>query len=183
MLKRSVEAIIGALNRAGVRYLIAGGLAVVAHGYLRFTADIDLVLDLHVDNLQRALQALGGLGYRPRAPVALEQFADADLRQSWAKDKQMRVFSLHSPEHPGTELDLFLDEPFDFDRAYAAAARMEISPGLAATFVSYDDLIALKLSAGRSKDLLDVIGLRKLHRRSENAEGGGGRHGNGGGDG
>jgi len=39
--KRSVEAIIGALNAARVRYLVAGGLAVVAHGYVRFTADID----------------------------------------------------------------------------------------------------------------------------------------------
>ncbi len=35
MTKRSVEAIVDALNAAGVRYLIAGGLAVVAHGYVR----------------------------------------------------------------------------------------------------------------------------------------------------
>lgn len=42
----SVEAIVGALEKAGVRYLVAGGLAVVAHGYLRFTKDIDLVVQL-----------------------------------------------------------------------------------------------------------------------------------------
>jgi len=47
--KRSVEAIVDALNAAGVRYLIAGGLAVVAHGYVRFTADVDLILDLEPD--------------------------------------------------------------------------------------------------------------------------------------
>ena len=39
MERRSIEVIIRALNEAHVRYLIAGGLAVVAHGYVRFTAD------------------------------------------------------------------------------------------------------------------------------------------------
>ncbi len=33
----SFEALVAALESAGVRYLIAGGLAVVAHGYARFT--------------------------------------------------------------------------------------------------------------------------------------------------
>ena len=38
----SFEAIAGALDDAGVRYLVAGGLAVNAHGYLRFTKDVDM---------------------------------------------------------------------------------------------------------------------------------------------
>jgi len=39
----SLEAIVRALNGAGVRYLVAGGLAVGAHGYPRATMDVDLV--------------------------------------------------------------------------------------------------------------------------------------------
>lgn len=35
------EAIATALDDAGVRYLVAGGLAVNAHGYLRFTKDVE----------------------------------------------------------------------------------------------------------------------------------------------
>lgn len=42
----SFESIVRALNDAGVRYLIAGGLAVNAHGYLRFTKDVDFVIQL-----------------------------------------------------------------------------------------------------------------------------------------
>ena len=38
----ALEAVSAALNQAGVRYLIAGGLAVNAHGYVRLTMDIDL---------------------------------------------------------------------------------------------------------------------------------------------
>jgi len=45
MTIRSLETIVRALDGARVRYLIVGGLAVVAHGYVRFTADVDLVLD------------------------------------------------------------------------------------------------------------------------------------------
>ncbi len=42
----SYDAIVNALEAVGVRYLVAGRLAVNAHGYLRFTKDIDLVLGL-----------------------------------------------------------------------------------------------------------------------------------------
>ena len=47
----SLEAIVGALNTAGVRYLVAGGLAVGAHGYPRFTMDVDLVVQLRADSI------------------------------------------------------------------------------------------------------------------------------------
>lgn len=39
MKRDSVVAIVQALNENEVQYLIVGGLAVVAHGYVRFTAD------------------------------------------------------------------------------------------------------------------------------------------------
>ncbi|MDN5873569.1 MAG: hypothetical protein L0H29_04210 [Sinobacteraceae bacterium] len=77
----SFEAIVCALNDARVRYLIAGGLAVNAHGYLRFTKDADVVLDLLPDNIKRALKALQALGYRPALSVAAEQFADPVVRE------------------------------------------------------------------------------------------------------
>ena len=64
MRKHSVAAIVGALNTHGVRYLIAGGLAVVAHGYVRFTAGVDIILDLGPDNVPRAIAALTSLGYQ-----------------------------------------------------------------------------------------------------------------------
>ena len=44
-MKTELENIVAALNTAEVNYLIAGGLAVVAHGYVRVTMDVDLVID------------------------------------------------------------------------------------------------------------------------------------------
>jgi predicted nucleotidyltransferase len=162
MEQRSIEAVIRALNTAGVRYLVAGGLAVVAHGYVRFTADLDLILDLEPENVHRALAALADLGYQPRAPVELSEFADPAARAAWIREKAMAVFSLYSPEHAATEVDLFAEVPLDFPRAYASGARMEIAPEISATFVSLDDLIALKQRAGRPQDLQDIEQLKGL---------------------
>jgi hypothetical protein len=41
-----IERLITGLSNAGVRYLIVGGVAVVLHGYLRATADLDLIIGL-----------------------------------------------------------------------------------------------------------------------------------------
>lgn len=57
-----IRTILTALNDAEVKYLIVGGLAVVAHGYGRFTQDIDLVIQLERANVLRALNAFTAMG-------------------------------------------------------------------------------------------------------------------------
>ena len=160
---RSIEAIVRALNDAGVRYLIVGGLAVMAHGYTRATEDMDLVLDLGEENLRRAMTALAGLGYRPTVPVAMEQFADARLRRQWFEEKGMLVFNLCSDAHETVEIDLFVEDPFDFEKAYAAAVRDDVVPGVPATFVGLNELLFLKRRAGRPQDLADIANLQAVH--------------------
>lgn len=164
MQKHSVEAIIRALNDAEVRYLIVGGLAVIAHGYMRFTADMDFILDLEEDNLKRAVATLESLQYRPRAPVAFSDYIDADKREQWIRDKGLTVFSLFSNAHPATEVDLFVENPLDFARAFQLAVWVDIIPGLQARFVSLQDLLALKRIAGRPQDTIDIEKLEELQR-------------------
>lgn len=74
----------------------------------------------------------------------------------------MTVFSLRSEAHPATEVDLFVEPPFDFDRAFSAAARMELAPGVFAMVVGLDDLLAMKRAAGRAVDLSDAEHLTRL---------------------
>src|SRR5262245_36130070 len=110
MKRDSVVAIVAGLNANQVQYLIVGGLAVVVHGYIRFTADVDLLLSVEPDNLKRAVEALKALGYRPRAPVDFDDFVDQSKREQWAQEKNMTVFSLFSDVHQETEIDLFLEQ-------------------------------------------------------------------------
>ena len=114
MLESDLSSIFAALHDAEVRYLVVGGLAVIAHGHARGTADVDLVVALDEENATRAVQALGSLGYRPLAPVAANSFAIEKIRRSWVEEKGMRVFQMISDEHPGTSVDLFVTIPFDF---------------------------------------------------------------------
>ena len=163
MRKSSVETIVRALNAAGVQYLIVGGLAVVAHGYVRLTMDVDLLVGFGEANLTAAIGVFRSLGYRPRAPVAIEQFANAQMREEWRRSKGMEVFTLVSETDPLTEVDLFVSDPIGFARAYGEAVRVEIEPGVPATFCSLRDLLAMKDAAGRPRDRLDAAQLRQIN--------------------
>ena len=74
----NVRQIFSALNDAGADYVVVGGLAVILHGYLRATADLDLAVGLSPDNAGRAMTALATIGLRPRLPVAMEDFCDPE---------------------------------------------------------------------------------------------------------
>ncbi len=156
----SIEAIVRALNEAGVRYLVAGGLAVNAHGYLRFTKDADLVVQLMPDNIKRAFAALKTLGYKPLAPVTAEQFADRDTREGWIRDKGMQVLQLWSDSHRETSIDVFVHEPFSFDEEYANALIKLLYGSMEVRFVAIPALIKMKEAAGREQDRIDIEHLR-----------------------
>jgi hypothetical protein len=167
MKRDSVVAVVAALNEKQAEYLIVGGLAVVAHGYVRFTADVDLIVSIEPENLRRVVNALQGLGYRPRAPVDFHEFIDPSHRKQWAQEKNMTVFSLFSGAHPATEVDLFLEPPLDFSAAYGRALRQEVAPGTPAVFCSLEDLIALKSMAGRPEDQDDIAQLKQLRKQGK----------------
>ena len=165
----SFEAIVRALNDASVRYLVAGGLAVNAHGYLRFTKDVDFVLRLVPDNIERAFAAFGRLGYKPIVPVTGRQFADPEQREVWIRDKGMQVLQLWSDAHIETPIDLFVREPFPFDEEYARALVKPLYGSLEVRFVSIPTLIRMKEAAGREQDRIDVEHLRmRLEDDGEN---------------
>ena len=46
------------LNEQGARYLIIGGFAIIAAGYARTTADVDLLIDAALDNEAKVFKAL-----------------------------------------------------------------------------------------------------------------------------
>jgi hypothetical protein len=57
-----LRALLKGLNDHAVRFVVIGGVAVAAHGYVRATEDLDLVPDPDRDNLRRLGNALVALG-------------------------------------------------------------------------------------------------------------------------
>lgn len=162
----SIEQVLGALNDAGASYLVVGGVAVVLHGHLRTTADLDLVVHLDRDNVLRAVKALSDLGYRPRAPVDIEAFAEASNRESWIRDKGLTVFSLWNASTPALEVDLFVTEPFDFADVDSRALTVQLDT-TQARVIGLSDLIALKQAANRPQDQADIEALQALEEESD----------------
>ncbi len=56
-----LRALLAALHEREVRFVVIGGVAVGAHGYVRATEDLDLVPDPDPENLRRLTAALGAL--------------------------------------------------------------------------------------------------------------------------
>jgi hypothetical protein len=167
----SVAMILEALNEAGVRALVAGGLAVNAHGYLRFTKDADLVVELVPANIECAFRALAGLGYKPRVPITAAQFADPALREKWIREKEMKVLQFYSDSHRETPIDIFVIEPFNFEaeyeRAHTGMIEVADQPSVLARYVTIPALIAMKQAVGRAQDLDDIQHLRWIEEERQ----------------
>src|SRR6266542_1353664 len=118
MTKASFDAIALALHRADVPFIIVGGIAVIHHGYGRLTQDVHLVIRLEKETIFQTFAALAAIGYRPALPISAEQFADPALRETWKREKAMKVLRFWSELHRETPIDLFIDEPFDFSSEY-----------------------------------------------------------------
>lgn len=123
------------LTQGELDYVLVGGLAVIHHGYVRATRDIDLLVDRGELARVEPLLATGGI----------ERTGPRRLR------------------HGATEVDidlLFAGDPipprerarFPSPAAVGRSAREK-------DVVDLPGLIALKLHAGRYRDLADVVGL------------------------
>ena len=158
----SIEKIIAALNAAKVEYLIVGGLAVNAHGFVRLTRDLDLVIRLTPHNAAAGLHALSSIGYRMIIPESPEAFADEATRERWREEKGMVVLKLWSDEHRRTPVDIFVYEPFAFEEERARAETREVLPGVSAPVVTLETLLEMKRLAGRPQDLIDIQELQRM---------------------
>lgn len=83
------------------------------------------------------------------------------MRENWRRSKGMITLKLWSDEHERIPVDLFVYEPFDFTKEYAAATTLEVCPGLAARVVSLGTLLEMKREAGRQQDLIDIEELQR----------------------
>ena len=132
------------------------------HGYQRLTVDLDLVIQLDSDNIRKAMQTLNQLGYTPIISVTTDDFIDPDKRKNWIETRNMQVLSLQSEQFPETTIDIFVTEPFDFDKEYESALSAELSPDTVINVVNIPALIEMKKQSGRARDIDDIHHLQLI---------------------
>jgi len=157
------DEVILALNKNKVKYAVAGGVAVVLHGFNRFTADIDLIVKLNKTNLDKFFDVLYSLNYRPKVPVKKEEFISKEKRQEWIENKGMVVFSFfHLNDHLKL-IDVFVREPIKFSEIEKKMEKIKINDLVVPT-VCIEHLKKLKLLASRPQDIIDVRNLEEIKR-------------------
>lgn len=147
--------VLTALTEARVRYVVVGGVAVALHGHLRATVDLDVVVDLVPENVERAVDALCALGLQPRLPVAARDFADEQIRREWVEHRNLMVFSMWDPKNPAVEVDIFAAPPIE-PALMLADAKLVALGDLQVSVASTAHLIQMKRLAGRPQDLVDI---------------------------
>jgi len=162
------EPVFEALEKSGARCVVVGGVAVVLHGYARMTADLDLVVDWDAPSAARALEALAGLGLKPRAPVDAKGLLDPKTRKTWREEKGMMAFSFIDPKNPLFAVDLFVEPPLPFESLWTRSRSVSLGK-TSVRIAAIEDLISLKKKSGRPQDLADVEALEVLKKESGDA--------------
>lgn len=146
-----------------VRFVIVGGIAVILHGHLRVTKDLDLVVDLHPSEARKAIQVLAECGLQPLVPVDPLAFADPAVRRGWIEEKNMKVFQMRDPRDLRCAVDVFVEHPIPFEELWQ---RSELLPlgDVTVRVASIRDLIEMKRMAARPGDFDDIAHLEVLER-------------------
>jgi len=130
---------------------------------VRLTVDLDLMLDLCEENLERFVKVMEKLGYKPMQPVDAREIILKEKRDEWKKEKGALVLTFFNPEKPYKQVDFFLENIVDFDTAFGRKNVLNVG-GVNIYLASIDDLINIKARTGRPRDIEDIIHLERIKK-------------------
>lgn len=149
------ERVFRELNKAKVKYLVVGGVAVNLHGYLRSTGDLDLLLLLNEKNIEGMDKVMQKLKYSSRLPVSIFALGDQKQVKRWLKEKNMKAYTFNPPKNNPLQIDIVIEESLKFPDFYKKRIIKSISK-LKIPVVSVADIIKMKKKANRDQDKLDL---------------------------
>lgn len=152
------------LIRHDVRFVVIGGIGARLHGSPTVTRDTDICYERSPENLERLAETLADLDARLRGVDEDVPFLP-DAKALWAGDHFTFVTSAGDLDILGAPAGV---EGFEELASHATEFEIEGSTVLVA---SIDDLIRMKRSAGRAKDLIEVEVLGALRDEIESEPG------------
>ena len=156
------EEILGALAKAGVEFIVGGGVACVLHGVERVTMDVDVAVQMQADNFGKFVSVMSQLGLKPRVPIPPESLLDPQTVRMMVEEKQALVFSFIDPDRPFRHVDLFIRNDLSYASLIHDVEWKDIH-GLRIRVISRQRLLAIKLAIHppRAKDAIDIEWLRR----------------------
>ena len=161
-LPRDFQDFLRLLNANAIRYVVIGGYAVAYHGFVRYTGDLDVFVELSVNNAAKLVSALRDFGFDlPQLKPALFLRKGRIVRLGY---EPMRLEILN-------EID-----GVSFEECYRHRRRSRVG-SLRINFIALPQLLRNKRASGRSKDLADVEALTVKATRVRRVPGGQSRGG------
>lgn len=145
-----LAALHGALATLGVRWFLFGAQAAILHGVARLSADVDVTIDLGKRSAGELVAALAAAGFELR-------IADA---AGFVEATRVLPF-VHSPSR--MPLDVVLAGP-GLEEQFFAGVQERVIGDARVPVVCAEDLVAMKVLAGRPRDLDDVAAIARVHR-------------------
>jgi hypothetical protein len=150
------------LAEHGVEFVIIGGFALSAHGVVRGTKDLDVMPDSSPDNIGRLAAALRALNaevmlaedFDPSEPGLAPDEGGLSLGGNWVL--RTRLGRLDIMQHVAGAKS--------YDALRSAAVERDVPGAGSFWFSGFDDLIAMKVAAGRPQDEIDVTSLYRARR-------------------
>lgn len=159
-------AMLEALERRGVRYVVIGGIAAQLRGAPIVTQDLDVTPARDRENLDRLARALSDLRGTPRIADAP---ANLDIPLDGAMLGGFQNLSLDT-QHGQIDLVLLPDGTRGYEDLVRSATRLRVAEELEVWVADLADVVRSKAAAGRSKDHAQLPVLREtleqIRRRS-----------------
>jgi hypothetical protein len=148
LIPRDFEDFLRLLNARRIKYVVIGGYAVAFHGYVRYTGDLDIFVELSAGNAEKLAAALQEFGF------ALPQVRPALFLQ---KGKIIRL------GYEPMRLEILNEiDGVSFEECYKRRRRANLG-GLTINFIALPQLLKNKRATQRLKDLADVEALTVKH--------------------
>lgn len=155
------DALLKELVEAGVEFIVIGATALGAHGVIRASDDLDIVPNPARGNLERLATALAKLdGYPVNADLTrLGTTVDA-TSLSWGGNWLLET------AHGALHIVQSLEALPSYEDLRSRAIEIEIDERTVSV-CGYEDLVAMKRSAGRDQDRIDLTDLEAARGDSE----------------
>lgn len=142
MFKEIIIRIAKAFKENNIPYIIIGGQAVLLYGEPRLTKDIDIILGLSIDSLDKIIELVEKEELKP-IPKDISNFV-----------KETFVLPVIEPVSK-IRIDLIFSFS-TFERQAIKRARKVNFDEVKVNFVSLEDLIVFKIFSARARDIEDV---------------------------
>jgi hypothetical protein len=150
------RALLEALRRNDVAFVVIGAVAAIAQGYPLNTFDLDVTPARDEDNYERIVAALGQLGAKLR--VSTGEAVPFPIEAPFLREVQS--WMLETRFGP---LDLVFDPDgtTGYEDLRREAVDIDLGGGLVVSMASLRDVIRMKEAAGREKDQAQLPALRR----------------------